>query len=84
MPNPVYIYIYIYVCIYIVIPRQTDSLFHNSSVRLDTQDASNWDQNTPNFTLDLVSYHSAISVTFFSLGIMMHFVLAFFFFFLHF
>ena len=42
--------------IYIVIHRQTVLLYHNSSVRLDTQDASNWDWNPPNFTLDLVSW----------------------------
>ena len=36
---PIYIYIYIY--IYIVIHRQTVSFYQNSSVWLDTQDASN-------------------------------------------
>ena len=36
---------------YIVINRQTVSLYHNSSVWLDTQDASSWDQNPPNFML---------------------------------
>ena len=37
----------------------TVSLYHNSPVWLDTQDASSWDRNPPNFTLDLVSYCSA-------------------------
>ena len=32
----------------------------NSSLGLDTPNASNWDRVTPNFTRDLVSYHSAI------------------------
>ena len=46
--------VYIYIYIYIVINRQTVSLYHNSSVWLDTRDASSWDRNPPNFTLDLV------------------------------
>ena len=54
-------YIYIYIYIYIDIHRQFVSLYHISSVRQDTQDVSNWDWNPPNFTLDLVSYHSANS-----------------------
>ena len=45
--------------IYIVIQRQTVSLYHNSSVWLDTQDASSWNRNLANFTLDFVSYCSA-------------------------
>ena len=32
------------------------SLYHNSSMWLDTQDISSWDENSPNFTLDIVSY----------------------------
>ena len=44
-----------YIYIYIVINRQTVSLYRNSSVWLD---ASSWDRNPPNFTLDLISYHS--------------------------
>ena len=47
--------------VYIVIHRQTVSLYNNSSVWLDTKDASSWDWNPPNFTLDWVSYCSAIS-----------------------
>ena len=39
------------VCIDIL--RQIVSLYHNSSVWLDTQDASSWDRNSPNFTLDM-------------------------------
>ena len=35
---------------YIVIVRQTVSLNHNSSVCLDMQDASSWDQNPADFT----------------------------------
>ena len=50
--------IYIYIYMYIVIHRQTVSLYHNPSVWLDKQDVSRWDRNPPNFTLDLVSYHS--------------------------
>ena len=38
--------------VYIVIHRQTVSLYHNSSVWLDTLDASSWDQNPPNFMLE--------------------------------
>ena len=45
---------------YIVIHKQTVLLYHNSSVGLDTQDTSSWDQNPPNFTLDLVSYCTSI------------------------
>ena len=48
--------------VYIVIHRQTVSLNQNSSVWLDTQDASSWDWNPANFTLDLVSYHSYIYI----------------------
>ena len=44
---------------YIVIHRQTVSLYHNSSVWLDMQDVWNWDQNPPNFMLILLSYCSA-------------------------
>ena len=40
--------------------RQTISLYHNSTVWLDMQDSSSWDRNLSNFTLDLVSYNSAI------------------------
>ena len=53
-----------YAYIYVVIHRQTVSLYQNSSVWLDTQNASSWDQNPPNFTLDLVSYRSAISTNY--------------------
>ena len=58
-----YIQSYIYIYIYIVIHRQSVSLYQNSSIWLDTQDASNWDRNPPNFTLDLISNSSAISTT---------------------
>ena len=40
-------------------------------------DVSSWDRNPPNFMLDIVSYHSAIQATYFSLGIIMYYVLAF-------
>ena len=40
--------------VYIVIHRQTVSLYHNL-VWLDSQDTLSWDRNPPNFTLDLVS-----------------------------
>ena len=46
--------------IYIVIQRQTVSFYYNYSVRLNPQDASTWDRNPSNFTLDFVSYRSAI------------------------
>ena len=36
--------------LYVVIHRQTVSLYHNSSVELDTQDASSWAQNPAKFT----------------------------------
>ena len=49
-----------------VIHRLTVSSYYNSSVWLDTQDASIWDPYPPNFTLDLVSYRSAISTTYVS------------------
>ena len=65
------------VCVCVcVVHRQTVSLYHNSSVWLDTQDASSWDRNLPNFTLDLVSYRSTIVTTYVSSGIIMHFVLS--------
>ena len=63
--------------IYIVIHRQTILLYHNSSVWLDTQDASSWDWNLPNFTLDLITNCSAISAIYVSSGIITHFVLTF-------
>ena len=43
-------YIYIYIYIYIVIHRQTLLLYHNSSVWLDTRDASSWDLNLSDLT----------------------------------
>ena len=52
----IYIYIYCH-------PRQTVSLYHNTSVWLDISDARCWDQNLPNFTLDLESYCSACKRT---------------------
>ena len=55
----------LHVCIiYIVIHRQTVSLYHNPSVWLDTQEALNWDRNLSHFTLDMVSNRSAISGVF--------------------
>ena len=44
--------------VYIVIHGRTVSLYNNFSVWLHTLDASSWDRNLPNFTLDLVSYSS--------------------------
>ena len=38
------------VCIIIVFHRQTVSFYHNSSLLLDTRDASSWDRNPANFT----------------------------------
>ena len=43
------------ICIYTVFHRQTVSLYHNSSVWIDTKGAWSWDRNSPNF----VSYRSA-------------------------
>ena len=63
------LYIYIYIYIYILIHGQTVSLYHIFFVWIDMQDASSWDGNQPNFTLDLVSNSSAISVTYICLGI---------------
>ena len=45
------------VCVCVCDP-QTVLLYHNSSVRVDMQDASSWDWKLPNFTLGLVIYHS--------------------------
>ena len=53
-------HIYIYIYIYIYCHPQTVSLYHNFSARLDTQDASGWDRNPPNFTLDMAFNCSAI------------------------
>ena len=55
-----------------VIQRQTILLCHNSSVWIDTQDTSSWEQNTPNFTLDLVFNRSTISATYISWVIITH------------
>ena len=60
-----------YVCV-CVCHLLTVSLYHNSLVWLDTQDASSWGQNPPNFTLELVSNLTAISVTYVSSGIVTH------------
>ena len=52
---------FVIIYIYIYCHPQTDCFFyHNSSVWLNMQDSSSWDQNPPNFMLDLVSYRSAI------------------------
>ena len=51
-------FVFIYIYIYIVIHKHSVSLYHNSSLWLDTQDARSWDRNPPNFTLDLVSNRS--------------------------
>ena len=48
------------------------SLYHNSSVWLDTQDTLSWDQNPPNFMLDMVSNCSAISAIYINSGIIIH------------
>ena len=70
------IYWWIYY-MYIVIHRQAVSFYQNCSVWLDTQGASSWDPNPPNFTPGLVSYRSANSATYVSSAIITHFVLAF-------
>ena len=53
--NNIYIYIYSH--------PQIVSLYHNSSLWLDTEDAWSRDQNRLNLTLDLVSYRLAIKRT---------------------
>ena len=40
----------------------TVSLYQNSSVWLDMNNASSWDRNPPNIMLDFVSYRSATRV----------------------
>ena len=72
--NPIYkICIYkSFIYIYIVIHIQTVSLYPNSSVWLDTQDAASRDRNPPNFTLNIVSNRSVISTTYASSGIITH------------
>ena len=52
--------LYIYIYIYIVIYGQTVSLYHNSSVCLDTRDASSWVPNPPDFNVSQTSYSKAI------------------------
>ena len=47
---------------YIVIQRQTVSLYINASVWLDTLDVSSWDRNRPNFILDLISLYIYIYI----------------------
>ena len=44
---------------YIVIHRQTVSLYHNSQVWQDPQDAQSWYRNPLTFTLDMASNRSA-------------------------
>ena len=44
----IYIYIYIIIIIIIIVLRQIVSLYHNSSVWLNTRDAPSQDRNTPN------------------------------------
>ena len=43
--------------VYIVILRQTVSLYHNSSVWMDMKDASSWNWNLADFTLDMVFHY---------------------------
>ena len=50
------LFVYIYIYKYCVIHRQTVSLYHNYSVWLDTENASSWGRDLPNFTLALVLY----------------------------
>ena len=64
-----------YIYKYIVINRQA-VCFVVSQLFCVTRHAGR-DRNPPNFTLELVSYHSAISVTDVSLGILTQFVLSF-------
>ena len=49
--NECYLLCYIYIYIYII-HRQTVSFYHNSSMWLDTRDASSWIRNPPMFTSD--------------------------------
>ena len=79
-------YLHIYICmqryIYIHFHPQTVLLYHNFSVWLNTQDASSWDWNLPIFMLELLSYCSAISMTYISLGIIIHLCINFHFFYI--
>ena len=50
--------------VYILTHRKTLSLCHNSSVWLDTQDASGWDRNSTSVTLDITYNQSAILLTY--------------------
>ena len=62
--------------IYIVIHRHTVSLYHNSSVWLDTLDVWSWDRNLPNFMLDLV-LNTQPQATHGSSGIIRYYIIAF-------
>ena len=62
-----------YTYIYIVIHRQTVSLYHNSLVWLDTQDARSRDRNPSNFTLHYDSDHPSTKRTTLAKGILRYF-----------
>ena len=57
---------------YIVMHRQTLSLYHNSNVWLETRDASSWDRNPADFTPIRYLYRAAISNLSWSKGILTH------------
>ena len=44
--------------LYIVIHRKTFSLYHNTSVYLDTQDSSSWDRNLADYSQSGILRHS--------------------------
>ena len=77
MPNPLYTYthththIYMYIYIYIYILSSTYRLFRSirTLVWVDTEDARSRDRNPSNFTLELVSNHSANKCTTLAKGI---------------
>ena len=60
----------VYIYIYIVIHSQTVSLYHNTSMWLDTWDASNWDRNPADFRT--VGYLTALLSANESGGILLH------------
>ena len=59
------------VCVCVLCYQKTNC-FVVSSVWLDTQNASSWDKYPSNITLDMVSNHAAISVTYVVSGFKTH------------
>ena len=68
---------YTYICIYIVIHIQTVSLYHNSSVWLDTLGAGSWDWNPSQLYVRLIIILLSQQANHISSGIIRHYVIAF-------